>query len=346
MSSRIFCPIIPPQILEAIARRGAPHQRERALRTLIQTEQLRGARVALGRLTALAAIGFPDKKRSIYDAQGKYALPGNSIRVEGNKKTKDVVVNEAYDGSGAHYDFFRRIYQRNSLDDKGLALDSTVHYGQKYDNAFWNGRQMVYGDGDGDLFGRFTLCLDVIGHELTHGVVQFEANLSYEGQSGALNESFADVFGALLKQHHKKQKADEADWLIGAGLFTQRVKGKALRRMKAPGNAYDDSVIGKDPQPGHMKDYNDTWFDNGGVHINSGIPNHAFYLVAIEIGGYAWEKAGLIWYVALRDRIRRRANFKRAAKATFRVAGELFGVGSREQEAVRKGWEGVGVSFE
>jgi Zn-dependent metalloprotease len=226
-----------------------------------------------------------------------------------------------------------------------MQLDSTVHYAENYDNAFWDGRQMVYGDGDGKIFERFTKVVDVITHELSHGVTQYEANLIYQEQSGALNESFSDVFGSLVKQRVLGQTVEQANWLIGEGLFKPGVKGVAVRSMKAPGTAYDDPVLGKDPQPGHMKDYNDTWFDNGGVHINSGIPNHAFYLVAMEIGGYAWEKAGLIWYVALRDRIRRRANFKRAAKATFRVAGELFGVGSREQEAVRKGWEGVGVTF-
>jgi Zn-dependent metalloprotease len=225
-------------------------------------------------------------------------------------------------------------------------LDSTVHFGVDYDNAFWDGQQMVYGDGDGQIFERFTKCIDVIGHELTHGVTQYEAKLVYRNQPGALNESMSDVFGSLVKQYVLKQTADKADWLIGQGLFTKNVQGVALRSMEAPGTAYDDPQLGKDPQPAHMKDFVRTMEDNGGVHINSGIPNHAFYVVAKEIGGYAWEKAGKIWYVTLRDRMRSRSSVHRAAVLTFEVAGELFGAGSNEQKAVRTGWAEVGITVE
>jgi Zn-dependent metalloprotease len=266
------------------------------------------------------------------------------VRGEGDPPSSDLMVNEAYDGSGATYDFYQEVFDRNSIDDRGMRLDSTVHFGQDYDNAFWDGSQMVYGDGDGILFERFTKSLDVIGHELTHGVTQHEANLVYSKQPGALNESFSDVFGSLVKQYVLGQTADQADWLIGQGLFKPVVQGVALRSMKAPGTAYDDPVLGKDPQPAHLNDYQDVSFDNGGVHINSGIPNHAFYVVALELGGYAWEKAGQIWYIALRDRLRRRASFQRAADITFQVAGELYGVGSREQQAVRTGWAAVGLN--
>ena len=159
-----------------------------------------------------------------------------------------------------------------------------------------------------------------------------------------MNESFSDVFGTMVKQRALNQQANEADWLIGEGLFTSNVNGEALRSMKAPGTAYNDPVIGKDPQPAHMRDYAKVSYDNGGVHINSGIPNHAFYLVATEIGGYAWEKAGMIWYIVLRDRLSRRAQFKDAANMTYQVAAELYGNGSTEQQAVKNGWNGVGIS--
>jgi Zn-dependent metalloprotease len=175
-------------------------------------------------------------------------------------------------------------------------------------------------------------------------VTQYESNLFYQGQSGALNESFSDVMGIQVKQRILNQTAEQADWLIGAGMFTSKVNGVALRSMKAPGTAYDDPVIGKDPQPANMKDYVRTSKDNGGVHINSGIPNHAFYLVATELGGYAWEKAGKIWYNAfLLGRVRSRATFQDAANVTSKVAGELFGIGSSEQKAVKDGWAGVGI---
>ncbi len=339
-----FCSIVPPHILKEITRRGSRGQKELALQTLIQSEQFRGLRSGLGILPFLMAVPVSGKWRTVYDAEQRSSLPGRLVREEGYPKSRDIAVNEAYDGAGAHYDFFKKVYGRDSLDNKGFQLDSSVHYGRNYDNAFWNGRQMVYGDGDGDLFDRFTKALDVIGHELTHGIVQFEANLTYEGQSGALNESFADVFGSLVKQYKNGQKAGEADWLIGEGLLKSKVQGKALRSMKAPGTAYDDPVLGKDPQPAHMKDYVETQEDNGGVHLNSGIPNRAFYETAIRLGGYAWKKAGQIWYVALRDRLKANSNFEDAAKITFAVAGELFGKSGKEAKAVKEAWHVVGIA--
>ncbi|RPJ43445.1 MAG: M4 family peptidase, partial [Chloroflexi bacterium] len=212
------------------------------------------------------------------------------------------------------------------------------------------GQQMVYGDGDEDLppdqrlFNRFTIALDVISHELTHGVTQHEANLVYSYQPGALNESWSDVFGSLVKQNHFNQTARNADWIIGAGLFTANVNGVGIRSMKAPGTAYNDPVLGKDPQPGHMNDYVNTPQDNGGVHINSGIPNRAFYVTAYELDGYAWEKAGRIWYTTLTDRLSSTASFQDAANATYAVAGDLYGTNSLEQQAVMKGWTEVGIT--
>jgi Zn-dependent metalloprotease len=284
-----------------------------------------------------------EKRRTVYDATSGTDLPGKLVRGEGDPPVNDPAVNEAYDAAGATYDFFKEVYDRNSIDDRGLRLDSTVHYSIQYDNAFWNGSQMVYGDGDGQIFNRFTKAIDVIGHELAHGITQYEAGLIYRGEQGALNESMSDVFGSLVKQWVRKQTADQADWIIGEGLFMPSVKGVGIRSMKAPGTAYNDPLLGADPQPAHEKDKYRGNEDNGGVHINSGIPNHAFYLTAMEIGGYAWEKAGKIWYVALRDRLRPWSNFSRAALHTVAIAGELYGQGSQEQKAVRNGWEKVGV---
>ena len=221
---------------------------------------------------------------------------------------------------------------------------ATVHYGKKYDNAFWDGAQMVFGDGDGKLFNRFTISVDIVGHELSHGVTEDEAQLAYFNQAGALNESVSDVFGSLIKQYALKQTADQADWLIGAGLLTDQVNGKALRSMAAPGTAYDDPVLGKDPQPDNMKHYLHTTQDNGGVHINSGIPNHAFYLAATAIGGNAWESAGHIWYETLRDkRLKANAGFVAFGKLTVTNARALYGATAKETVAVRDAWHAVGV---
>ena len=343
--------IVPPHMLQSIVENGNPEQREWARATLALSERLRGQRIAITVFPRLIdkarAVG---KQRSVYDAHNGTTLPGDLVRDEGDPATGDQAVDEAYDGSGATYDLYRQVYGRDSIDDNGLPLNSTVHYGQGYDNAFWDGTQMVYGDGDEDLpedqrlFNRFTAAVDIIGHELTHGVTQYEARLVYWDQPGALNESMSDVFGSLVKQYLLGQTADQADWIIGAGLFTPNVNGVGIRSMKAPGTAYDDPVLGKDPQPRHMDDYQNVPYDNGGVHINSGIPNRAFYVTAREIGGRAWEKAGQIWYVTLRDQLQDRSTFQDAANLTYQVAGSLYGAGSLEQQAVRTGWAEVGIT--
>lgn len=336
-----ICQIVPPHITDRIIVNGNETQREWALQSLRASEQFRGRREAVGGFQVMPPAN--EKRRTIYTAENQTALPGKIVRGETDAATEDVTVNEAYDGSGATYDFFKDVFERNSINDDGMRLDSTVHYGQRYNNAFWNGSQMVYGDGDGELFNRFTISIDVIGHELTHGVTQNEAALIYRGQSGALNESFSDVFGSLIKQKVLNQTADQADWLIGEGLLTDKVNGQALRSMKAPGTAYDDQVLGKDPQPAEMKSLYTGSADNGGVHINSGIPNRAFYLTATAIGGYAWEKAGKIWYVALTERLRPSSNFRTAARVTALIAGELYGFNGNEQKAVQEAWKTVGV---
>ena len=334
--------IVPPYMLRAILQNGTSRQQAMAWSTLTDSEQFRGERRLLTAIVPLA-VSPGHKNRCVYDARHKYDLPGKLVRSEGRPRSKDLRVNEAYEGAGATYDMFKRIFSRNSIDDRGMRIDSTVHYGVAYENAFWNGRQMVYGDGDAAIFGPFTRAIDVIGHELTHGITQNEAGLTYRGQSGALNESFSDVFGCLVKQYKKRETALKSNWLIGENLFLPGVKAKGIRSMKAPGTAYDDPVLGKDPQPGHMKDYVITQEDNGGVHLNSGIPNRAFYALAIRLKGYAWEKAGWVWYKTLTDKLRPNSSFHDAMMMTVAAAGELYGSNSLEQKAVREAWSEVGI---
>ncbi len=334
--------IVPPHIQKEIIRNGTAAEREAMLHQLSVSEMLRGGRQAFA--GPAAAVPAGRRRRAVYDAGGSEQLPGLLVREEGGRASRNRAVNEAYSASGRMYDFMAKVYGRSSIDGRGMRLDASVHFGVRYDNAFWNGSQMVYGDGDGMVFNRFTRAIDVVGHELTHGITQNEAGLQYRDQPGALNESFSDVFGSLLKQWVKKQTAAQADWIIGEGLFTRRIKAAGLRSMKAPGTAYDDPLIGRDPQPAHMKDYYRGADDNGGVHINSGIPNHAFYLAAVAIGGNAWEKAGRVWYVALCDRLRRGSSFADTARITVAVAGELFGRGGKAQAAVQSAWKQVGVA--
>ncbi len=346
------CPIIPPHILERLAAVGDADLAQRAREALIDSwseHRTRGvrdgepaARPRRPRLTRGTIAGGP--VRLISDARGTTTLPGTKVRGEGDPATADVTVTEAYDGLGATWTLFAEVYGRNSLDGRGLPLRATVHYGHRYVNAFWDGTQMVFGDGDGRVFGRFTASLDVIGHELAHGVTEHTAGMVYRDQPGALNESMSDVFGSLVKQRALGQSAADADWLIGAELLIGDLAGQALRSMKAPGTAYDNPLLGKDPQPAHFRDYVDTEDDNGGVHINSGIPNHAFYLAATALGGNAWDVAGGIWYAVLTGPgIAADVDFATFAGLTVALAISRYGEGSPQATAVRTAWEQVGV---
>ncbi len=336
-----FCSVIPEHMMKQIVKNGDDTQKAWANKTLATSARLMMRRDVVAEIPVDAPSITGILQRTIFDAQGVENLPGKLVRSEGNPEVKDIVANEAYDGAGATYELYNSVFKRNSVDDKGLRLDSTIHYGKGYDNAFWDGRQMVYGDGDGRLFNRFTAAIDVIGHELTHGVTQYEAGLVYWDQPGALNEHMSDVFGTLVKQRLLKSTVKNADWLIGAGLLTKSVTGVALRSMKDPGSAYNDRVLGTDPQPGHMKDFVQTAEDNGGVHINSGIPNKVFYLACSNLDDQ-W-KPGMVWYTTLRDRLRSRSTFRDCANFTSAVAAELYGTNGKEQNAVKLAWEAVGI---
>jgi Zn-dependent metalloprotease len=328
-----ICFIIPPFELEEFIKNGTPEERDAAMKTLEASARIRGERSARRLISSTMLVSIGQKSRTVCDAKNTIELPGQILRREGAVDTGDMAADEAYKFCGDVYDFYKAVFNRNSLDDNGLELISSVHYSINFENAFWNSKQMVYGDG-GILWNRPTSFIDVIGHEMTHGVTEKEAALDYFREPGALNESISDVMGILVKQYFLKQSASQSNWLIGEGLLRN---APALRSMKEPGF--------RGRQPAHMDDYVHTTDDDGGVHINSGIPNRAFYLTSIEIGGNAWEKAGKIWYIALRDRIKQYTTFGHAAAHTFEVAGSLFGPGSKEQEAVRHGWEAVGVQM-
>ncbi|MCO5966904.1 M4 family metallopeptidase [Actinoallomurus soli] len=340
------CAIVPPHVLDHLAENHHDERlRESARQTLVIDTGQRDARAAAQLIaSAEPTTGPAAAKRNIHDAGHLNRLPGKSVRSEGAPPTGDRASDEIYDWLGVTFDFYRSSYGRDSIDGAGLPLVASVHYAVDYDNAFWDGSQMVYGDGDRHVFTTFTGPLDVTGHELTHGVTQYSGGLDYTGQSGALNESISDVFGSLVKQYHLGQTADQADWLIGQGMFASGVRGVALRSMKAPGTAYDDPNLGKDPQPADMAHFVQTTRDNGGVHINSGIPNRAFYLAAAAIGGHAWEKAGRIWYETLTGgHLPKDADFATFARMTAECAGRLFGAQSAERDAVRQAWTTVGV---
>jgi Zn-dependent metalloprotease len=305
--------------------------------------------VAIGGTTTAATptpppvASAPD--RATYDAKNseypKGGL-GELARKEGQGATGDAAIDAAHDNAGLVHDFYAQVLGRDSIDGRGMQMKSVVHYGKAYNNAYWDGSKMTYGDGDGKLFTPLSMGLDVVGHEMTHGVTEHTAGLAYRNQSGALNESWSDVFGELIEQWSENRAgfgstdaAKAADWLIGEDVFTPGTAGDGLRSMKTPGTGYKG-----DPQPGHMKDYKKMTGDNGGVHINSGIPNKAAYEAAIRIGG---EKLAKVWYTALTDYLKPNSSFDDAASATLAAASRLYGDGA-ESQAILDAWKAVGIT--
>ncbi|WP_034620632.1 M4 family metallopeptidase [Cellulomonas sp. URHE0023] len=339
--------ITPPFLLEKLLESPDPQISDAARRTLLTSAQLRGERLTAAPFAAAALLSAPGTgTRRIFDTEHRENTAGPLARSEKGQAVADASVNQAFDGLGLTRTFYLDVLGRNAIDGRGGRLDGYVHYGTAFNNAFWDGRQMVFGDGDGRIFSDLTGSIDVIAHELTHGVTEAVAGLEYHVQPGALNESVSDVFGSLVKQYGQHQTAEDADWLIGNDIFTPGFAGDALRSLKAPGTAYDNPTLGHDQQPAHMKDFivlPDTGSgDWGGVHYNSGIPNKAFYLVATAIGGYAWQAPGHIWFEALKAS-RPRTDFAEFAQITLEKAGHLYGASSTEASAVADAWKQVGV---
>ncbi|MDO6459939.1 M4 family metallopeptidase [Granulosicoccaceae sp. 1_MG-2023] len=239
----------------------------------------------------------------------------------------DAAAVSAMDNMRRVYDFYLNRFGRKSLDNNNMSLQSIVHYGEDVANAFYSGKIMVYGDGDGTTFSSLASCDDVAAHEMTHGVIQFTANLLYENQSGALNESFADVFAVLF---------DEEDWTIGEDCT-----------LASPGytRSLSSPELGLTTQPDNFDDYqylpNTEDGDYGGVHINNGIPNYAFYLTASTIGNTA---AGKIYYRALTTYLTRSSGFLDAREALEQSAEDLYGADSAELNAVSNAWDTVNIT--
>jgi Zn-dependent metalloprotease len=301
------------------------------------TEATQASFLAIG-ITSLRLAGVlaPVPAVTVYDCKNTKSLPGSPVSNPGS--SADLTAKRAFDTTHAVVDFYRECFSRNSVDDAGMTLMSSIHYSVRYDNAFWNGSQMTYGDGDGQVFTDFTKSDDVIGHELTHGVTQFTAGLDYSDEPGALNESVSDVFGSIFHQWRQKQTVAQADWLIGPGVLGPVALAKGytcLRDMAAPGSRHCLS-----PQPSRYSDY----VDGGDPHENSGIPNHAFYLAATAIGGHAWEKAGKVWYAALTSRkAQPSTGFGDFAALTRAAAKSLFPRDINVYRGVDDAWTKVGI---
>jgi Zn-dependent metalloprotease len=351
------CFIVPPFVLRKIAENGTEKQKKEAegnIRSRAKFTAMRGIRLPshISLTTALQT----ELNRLVYDAEFKDNLPGVLKRKEGQGPTGHNDVDIAYDYSADAFRLLKEAFDRNSIDNYGMTLTSTVRFVdltedpdvEYYNNASWWMDQMIYGHPDPGIFRSFLL-RTVAAHEMGHGVVQYEGGLRYQKDTGAINEHFADVFGILAEQLVNGHDVNQSNWLIGEGIWSGNINGKALRSMANPGTAYDDPLVGKDPQPSHMDNYQDLpvtpFTDLGGVHINSGILNHAFYKASKYLGGEAWKSAGIFWYAALRELPGKPdfTTFQDVANITTKIAQDFFEGEPRKQEAVYKAWTEVGL---
>ena len=329
--------MVPPHLLEELAKRNPEGGYGETIRKMNNFKEQWGDRRGPAN-TAVSTEGTAPRR--VYDAGGEEVQPGKLVRSEGQKPTGMGEVDDVYDMTGNVRTFYKDVHGRNSIDGKGMPLDSTVNYGQDFENAFWDGKQMTYGRPGANSPFRTFVKQDVTGHEMTHGVTEHEAGTVYRNQAGALNEHFSDVWGELVEQRAAGQSAKEADWLVGGGIWKENVKGTALRSMLKPGEAYNDPMLGKDPQPAHMRDFVKTGRDNGGVHINSGIPNKAFATFAQDVGGNAWDAPAQVWFKA-RAQAGSNPTFAQFAFQTIEAAKSL---GKADLvPKLQAAWDGVGV---
>ncbi len=272
----------------------------------------------------------------VFDCKNTTSLPGTPVANPGS--AADATVKRVFNETSEVAKFLQTVFGRNSVDAQGMTLMSSVHYDKGFNNAFWNGAQMTYGDGDGKIFIDFTLSNDVMAHELTHGLTQFTTQLNYTNEAGGLNESCSDVFGSMFRQWRKNQTGDQADWLIGKEIMGPAAIARGftcLRDMADPAARHCLA-----PQPKLFKNYK----SGMDPHESSGIPNWAFYKAAMAIGGKSWEKAGKIWYAAM-TQYAPSPNMKMSsfASRTRKQANLLFATDPAVYAAVDGAWKAVGL---
>ena len=339
------CQIIPNEVLERLSRdtKLSATERKNLADTALVDVQIRKLRIQAGKLTAVtASLGLAPTvvaaapAITVSDCHHSQTLPGTPVA---NPATSsDGTIKRAAVETKAVADFYQSVFGRNSIDDAGMTMSSSVHYGVNFNNAFWNGSRMTYGDGDNNIFVDFTKSTDVIAHQLTHGVTQNRLQLAYSNPAGGLNETMSDVFGSMFRQWRAGQNVNQADWLIGKEIMGPGAIARGftcLRDMASPGAAHCLA-----PQPFHFSKFK----PGMDPHSSSGIPNLAFYKAAKAIGGKSWEKTGQIWYKALTGFAPRpNMTMKAFAKRTRQLATRLYPADPAVAHAVDAGWVAVGL---
>lgn len=339
----MFCNIVPESALRRLAEEVGGEQRDNLIASADIDRNLRQLRDQSQKLTiaAFAYGGMPQVSAgppaiSVYTAGNNFVLPGNVVNNPGSSPDSQVKTTFAMTGGVA--DFYKSVFGRNSLDNAGMALLSTVHYGTDYNNAFWNGTQMAYGDGDGQIFTPFCNDDDVVAHELTHGVTQFTLQLVYKNESGGLNESLSDVFGSMFRQWRRKQSVKQADWLVGADIMGPDAKNRGYTCLRDMANPSAKHCLA--PQITNYGQYK----PGMDPHTSSGIGNLAFHTAAIALGGNSWDKAGQVWYDVVNTAgPRPNMTMKQFAKLLRASAKKLFPADPGVYKAVDDGWKSVGI---
>ncbi len=339
------CSIVPRDVLKRFSEDIKLTEKERKCfsDTALIDGELRKLRAQAGKLTniintlSLAPVVIAGTPAiTVANCNHSQTLPGTPISTPGS--STDLTIKRAYDETKAVAQFYKNVFGRNSIDNAGMTLGSSVHYGTNYNNAFWNGMRMAYGDGDGNIFIDFTQSTDVICHELTHGVTQHTLQLAYSNEAGGLNESLSDVFGSMFRQWRLDQMVNQADWLIGHDIMGPGATARhftCLRDMANPG-----AVHCLAPQPSHFSEYK----PGMDPHYSSGIANFAFYKIAMAIGGKSWEKAGQIWYKAMVDfKPSPNMKMKSFANRTRKLTASMYPANAALRTAVDAGWLAVGL---
>jgi Zn-dependent metalloprotease len=345
MSYRCTCNIVPKDVLDRLAgdTRLPENVRRRAAYSARLSDHVRQLRSETQRLTGLTLLAganlatlAPKPALAMYDCKHTQSLPG--VPVSGPGKSKDATVKRAFTETGLVAEFYAKVFGRNSIDNAGMTLVSSVHYGSNFNNAQWTGSQMLYGDGDGKLFNDFTRGNDVIGHELTHGVTQHTLQLDYANDAGGLNESLSDCFGSMFRQWQAKQKASAADWLIGKDIMGPTARSRGYTCLRNMANPADNAALAA--QPTHYSQLH----PGMDPHYTSGPPNLAFCLASKTVGGYSWDTIGKVWYTVMTTSGQQPSmTMPTFSSRTRQVAGHLFGAASGVAKAVDGAWKQVGL---
>jgi Zn-dependent metalloprotease len=339
------CFIIPRDVLTRLSQDtelGA-ELRKNLLDTAQISHEMRALRTQAGLLTSVAlahADALPVVAAApavtVYDCHHTYTLPGTPVPNPGG--STDPTAKRTFGETTNVAKFYKDVFGRNSIDNHGMTMMSSIHYGVKYNNAMWNGSQMIYGDGDGQIFIDFTTGDDVIGHELTHGVTQHSLQLAYANEAGGLNESMSDCFGSMFRQWEHKQDVKHADWLIGHDIMGPVSKGKGLTCLRDM--AHPDAKHCLAPQPTKYSQIT----PGMDPHYSSGPPNLAFYTACMDYGGHSWDPIGKVWYHVLTHSgaIPNMTMHDFAARAR-QAAHTLYAGTPKVFAAVDKGWKHIGL---